>query len=502
MGTDTAPVSYQDVLDHLSEVASKNGDCFRLKVVRRPNATSSVTQHVALFADATWNMISQAESWLGPFAGGGLYVIQVFDGKEGRKQHGVIVPSELPGPPRPPDSRITKSSAWNGPTLVEAAAPMGAGAVALGGTGFDGFSGMVPGPYASTMSPRSTQDAGLGNLFAANEREREELKRERQDIDEKTRKADLEGVKRAADERAQRLEAQITDLKGLIAGIANAKPPPPPPGPDIGAIVSGLIASLSPIALAILQSQAATRQAQLVAEQVRQDRDAKFAETSRARPLIDPQILEMMNSQAKRAEEQVTQFANLMRVQAESAKLNLESQAVAQRSMIQTIADVAQMQLKTGEPEDHGVDWGKVVGGILSGLAMLKQGPGGGVPGGVSGVPGGSGPLAGTNGSIPGASAPIPPAQPLPDIEPAPQLDKIEDRIRAKDPPDQVIEDLKKILGEQEVKNEIAAEGGLPAVFEARLGDFAENALNKTYMDALEKVIVASGIFGAGGAAA
>ena len=109
---ETTPVTYQDVLDHLSKVASENGDCFKLKVVRRPSAASTTTQHVATFADATWTHIANAESWLAPLAGGGLYVIQIFDGRNDRKHHGTITPSEVTGAPHPVDARAAKSPGW------------------------------------------------------------------------------------------------------------------------------------------------------------------------------------------------------------------------------------------------------------------------------------------------------------------------------------------------------------------------------------------------------
>src|SRR3990172_6580394 len=55
------PATYQEALDALSRVADGNGNKCKLKLVRRPNAASTVTQHIATFGDATWSHIADAE---------------------------------------------------------------------------------------------------------------------------------------------------------------------------------------------------------------------------------------------------------------------------------------------------------------------------------------------------------------------------------------------------------------------------------------------------------
>jgi len=495
-----AAPTYQEVLDGLSRVAEANGDCFRLKVVRRPSAASSLTQHVATFCDATWSMIANAESWLAPFCGGGLYVLQIFDGKDGRKQYGSIVPSEIPGQPRPPDARVTKASGWIGPSLIEAVTNTGAGATAYGMQHIDPSQVGTPGPYNSTPAPRTLDEAGLRSLFSS---QTEDLRRREREIEEKAHKVELEGVRRAADEQAKRLEAQLNDLKAIVTNVANTKPTPPPPGPDVGQIVAGILAAAAPIATAFWQSSSAEKAARAAAEEARQraeaeDRRARAvaeAEERRAaatRPLVPPEILALLQTGAERGEKQAAEFGSLMKAQAESARINMESQAVAQRTMLQTIADIAQLQLKTGEGEAPGIDWGKVVGGALQALAMMRAPPGA-MPA-PPGQPGMVAPqqLAGANGAANGAAAP--PA-PLPDVPESPILDKLEDRIRAKGSPPEIVADLKKALEDDGVKAEIAAtEGGLEGVFGDRLGDFAEDKANEAYMGSLFAAIEKAGI--------
>jgi hypothetical protein len=494
-----AAPTYQEVLDGLSRVAEANGDCFRLKVVRRPSAASSLTQHVATFCDATWSMIANAESWLAPFCGGGLYVIQIFDGKDGRKQYGSIVPSEIPGQPRPPDARVTKASGWIGPSLIEAVTGNGAGAVAYGMQHIDPSQVGAPGPYNSTPAPRTLDEAGLRSLFSS---QTEDLRRREREIEEKAHRVELEGVRRAADEQAKRLEAQLNDLKAIVAKPA-LPPPPPPPGPDVGQIVSGILAAAAPIITVFWQTSSAEKAARAAAEEARhraeaEDRRARAiaeAEDRRAasvRPLVPPEILALLQTGAERGEKQAAEFGSLMKAQAESARINMESQAVAQRTMLQTIADIAQLQLKTGEGEAPGIDWGKVVGGALQALTMMK-GQMGAQPGQPpAGQPISTPQLAGAvNGATPNGAA----APPPPDVPESPILDKLEDRIRAKGSPPEIVDDLKKALSDAGVQAEIAGtEGGLEGVFSERLSDFAEDKANEIYMGSLVAALEKAGL--------
>jgi hypothetical protein len=350
-------------------------------------------------------------------------------------------------------------------------------------------------------------EAGLRSLFSS---QTEDLRRREREIEEKSHKVELEGVRRAADEQAKRLEAQLSDLKALVASVANAKPapppPPPPPGPDVGTIVAGIIAAAGPIVTSFWQTSAAEKQARAAAEEARQraeaeDRRARAvaeAEERRAaatRPLVPPEILALLQTGAERGEKQAAEFGSLMKAQAESARINMESQAVAQRTMLQTIADIAQLQLKTGEGEAAGIDWGKVVGGALQALAMMRAGP----PGAVA-QPGqfvttqqfaGAAP-AGANGAVPPGAAPT---TPPPNVPESPILDAIENRIRAKGSPPEIVDDIKKALEDEGVRAEIAAtEDGLAGVFEERLGDFAEAKGNEAYMGSLLAALEKAGV--------
>jgi hypothetical protein len=488
-----AAPTYQEVLDGLSRVAEANGDCFRLKVVRRPSAASSLTQHVATFCDATWSMIANAESWLAPFCGGGLYVIQIFDGKDGRKQYGSIVPSEIPGQPRPPDPRVTKASGWIGPTLIEAVTNNGAGAVAYGMQHIDPSQVGAPGPYNSTPAPRTLDEAGLRSLFSS---QTEDLRRREREVEEKAHKAELEGVRRAADEQAKRLEAQLNDLKAIVTKPV-PPPAPPPPGPDVGQIVAGILTAVTPIITVFWQSSSAEKQARASAEEARARAEIEERRAAATRPLVPPEILALLQTGAERGEKQAAEFGSLMKAQAESARINMESQAVAQRTMLQTIADIAQLQLKTGEGEAPGTDWGKIVGGALQALAMMRAPQGGAMPA----QPGQPLPVptqqfAGANGAANGAgSPPITPPAPPPDVPESPLLDELEARIRAKGSPPEIVTDLKKVLGDDGVKAEIAAtEGGLEGVFAERLGDFAEDKENEAYMGSLVAALEKAGL--------
>ena len=82
----------------------------------------------------------------------------------------------------------------------------------------------------------------------------------------------------------------------------------------------------------------------------------------------------------------------------------------------------------------------------------------------------------------------------MPEVDPSPELDRIEDRVRAKEPPAELVSDLKKALETPASKAEVAAEGGLLEVFEARLGDFAGQPLNQPYMGALIEELTKQGV--------
>jgi hypothetical protein len=487
---DLQPTTYQDALDALSKIADGNGNCFRLKVTRRPNASSTFSQHIATFGNATWQHIADAESWIGTFCGGGIYIIQIFDGKDARRQYGTITPSEIPGAQRPPNPTVTRTVAWTGPELISSSgeAANGAGAVALS----NGFT--LAGEPHGGDSPRMRAEAGLAGLFSE---EKRDLERRAADLAERERRAEVEAIRRESKEQAARMEARVQELIALAKTPPTVVQPPPPPAPfDFSGLLTGLVGLVAPIITAVTTSAAEDRRARIALEETRLAREREDREREReerkalaGRPLIDPQMLQMMESSMKRSEEQTAQFANYLKANAEAAKANAEAQAVTQRSVFQMIIDSAQLQLRAQSSggESEGIDWGKIVAGALGGLAALKNGP---PPGYGQPPPGQLAP-----GQIqPAAAAPATPAQPEPEVDPAPMLDAIENRIRQKHPPDEIATDVKAALEDPASKAEIQAEGGLFNVFDARLADFAEDPANSIYMGALMSSLQKAGI--------
>lgn len=486
------PITGQEVLDHLSKRAEENGDNFRLKVLRRPNAASQQTTWIASFSDATWSMIANAESWLSSFAGGGLYVLHVYDGKT-TKQLGVILPSELAGAPRQPDPRVTKTSSWLGPNLIDVPSigPTN-GAVAIG---FHPLAG-EPSP---TAQPRSVHEAGLVGLFDKSkeldghyrQREAELAERERRMAEDRAR-AEIEAerraradAQRASDERMRTLEAKLERALEIAA-----KPPAVPQGPSVSEILTGLLGAIAPLATVWINASAQDRKERLEVERVRAERESKLLEEAGKRPLIDPAILDILGRQTAQSEASSKQLAEFMRAQADSSRVTLESQATAQRSMLQTIADVAQLQAKVGGGEEEkSVDWGKVALGIMQGLASMQARggqPGQGMPpGAVPGTP----QLA---GAVPGTTPA--PAPEIP-VNPSEAFNEIEKMVKSKQPPSEVITKLKAALEDEPSKKEIAACGGLIEVFNERLGEWSQNEANAPYLEALQKELVTSGIF-------
>src|SRR3972149_204830 len=222
------PASYQEALDALSRVADGNGNQFKLKLVRRPNAASTVTQHIATFGDATWQHIADAESWIAPFSGGGLYVLQVLDGKDAKKHYGQVTPSEITGPPRPPNPNVTKSASWLGPVLLSSAADNGAGATALSSFTLAGE------PWNGATGPRIQGDTtGLSSLFQT---QQAELGRKEHDLADRERRLEMDRLRAESEARSKILEQRLADLVAL-----SAKPAAPLPGIDIPGLVTGLL---------------------------------------------------------------------------------------------------------------------------------------------------------------------------------------------------------------------------------------------------------------------
>ena len=475
------PNSYQEILEYLARKSEEpeHGDCFKLKVLRRPNASSQTTQYVASFSDASFSMVTNAESWLAPFAGGGLYVLHVFDGK-GRRQHAVLTPAEIIGAPRPPDPRVTKSSTWLGPTLIDApVATNGVGAVAT--SPFH----TLAGESSNGVPPRLVAEGGLSGLFDASRRMDDEYRRREVELAERERrmeaeraKADLDALRRANEEARRVGEDRIRALEAKLEQAAK------PAGPGVGEIISGLLTAVAPLAAAWFAASGEDRKRQIEMERARLDADLRRAEeAAKPKPLVDPQIMEMLGRQAQRAEESAKQFGELMRAQAESSRLNLESQGVAQRSMLQTIAQVMEIQAKVGDVKTPGVDWGKVIPGALQGLAALARAQG------APGQPGQPGAVMVANPQLTaGPQLAAAPANVIP-IVPAASLNKVEELVKAKAPPSEVMEHLKAALADPEGKKEIEARGGLMGVFDARLGEWAQVESNGAYAEALVKAL-------------
>lgn len=476
--TTTAPVTAQEVLDHIAEKA-KGGATFRLKVTRRPNAASPIAQHVATFSDATWPMIADAETWLGALAGGGLYVIQVFD-QASSKHVGTLVPAEIPGPPRPINAAMTKGSGWNGPNLIEAPGSGGNGAIPLSIF-------QAPDPYGAMPPPRTSADpTGIGSLFSS---QMEELRRRELEVQTQAHRAELEAVKRSADDRARQLQEQLSEVRNALKDLAAKPPPPPPPekpGIDLEKFIVGALGAVAPLVTAWLESQKSTRAALAAAEEKRAEAAAR--ERHEALEMEEKRLTReaaRADAQAKRMDQQMEQFTSFLKMNAEANKANMESNSIATRQMFQTIANMTELSSKLGQPEESGFNWRDLAAGLLQGFAALK------------GMPGAPRPPGAPSPQLAGAPQP---AQAPVEVDGAPQLDAIEDKIIAKRPPDEIVSDLKACMEAPEVKAEVEAFGGWPNVFEDRLGSWSKDPANEPYIAVLIPALSAAGIFPAGAA--
>jgi hypothetical protein len=244
--------------------------------------------------------------------------------------------------------------------------------------------------------------------------------------------------------------------------------------------VTGILGAVGPLVTAWFSSSSAERQERLALEKVRLDAELRRSEeAAKPKPLVDPAIMEMLGASARRAEESAKQFADLMRAQAEGSRINLESQGVAQRSMLQTIAQVMEIQAKVGDVKTPGIDWGKAVPAAIQGLAMLAKAQGS--------------PVAGA-GAAPEGTLKLPsriPARgglsPRPADPPLRGPGRVERLVKSKSPPSEVVEKLKKAFEDPAAQKEIEASGGPMGVFERRLGEWSQADANGIYAMALVK---------------
>jgi hypothetical protein len=98
------PNSYQEILEYLAKKSEEpeHGDCFKLKVLRRPNASSQIrsTWPRSQTPRSRWSRTANPGSPRSRVAG---LRPHVFDGK-GKRQHAVLTPrrsSERPHPGSP-----------------------------------------------------------------------------------------------------------------------------------------------------------------------------------------------------------------------------------------------------------------------------------------------------------------------------------------------------------------------------------------------------------------
>jgi len=451
-----------------AEAATKAADPtwtgFRGKVSRKPNAGSVLAEHVAMFYDATWEQISSCESWIKPACGGGIYQVWVFaPGNTGRAW--TFVADGIPGEPKKAiNASVTRSAGWVGPQL-QFSGEDNAVSLAVG-----------QGPETGATPHNVAPNGALPDLFR-------DLDRRSREADEKERRAELADLRRQQDERERNANARIEKLVELVAQSLNRPPPPPPPpGPGAVEVVTAVIATVTPIVTELMKMRGAAEER---AEAARREEAARRLE-------IDAKREAAVADQAKH-------YSSILEAQSAAAKSQAEVQSSTARTTMQLLADIMQMQLRPAESE--GPDWGKIFENGLAGIGAWAQMQAqmkaaaqaqGGAPRPPSPVP------------TPAlAQPPQPPQQPI-DIPSAESLDKIEDRIRAKDDPAAVAAALLDTLAtDPAAQAEIQALGGLGPTVQDRMGEKSDRPFlplpeNAEYLaklfEELQKVAVARGV--------
>lgn len=438
------------------------GDDWRVKILRR-ETQNALPETVAIFDDVQLEHLVNLETWLVPLSGGGpYYQILVTHAKMPEKLQGSINNVRISGEKKAVDPRIVKSPGWAGPKTMRYpnALPSQEGGGASPESGRAAVADGQRGP-----APASPTD--VTSLLA-------ELSRRERALDDKRHQAEIDALRRENEAAQRRAEEKLRDMEAKI-GQAQARP-----GPDVIAIVTALGSVLAPVIVKVMENSAEEKKRLLEVETRRLELEAARAAAEKGRPLIPPEIMDLVKSMKAEAADQARSLSSVFDAQAQLSRQSQESQATMMRTMLQTVSTAIDLGLGNRGGEAPEEPWVKVLTegmrslGALAEASKMRQS----VPA-LKPPPAQAQPQrAKANGAKPPPAA-VPSPEPVPADTgaapamagpPTPTLDDVERMIRARRPAKETIDALfDAVEFTPGVREEIARAGGIPDLLEARL---------------------------------
>jgi hypothetical protein len=256
------PITPNDItLQKIREKAKDtNDDRFRLQINRK-NPNSYLNTKICTLDGATVEMISAPETWLPQLYGGGHYMISVIHVSEipMATTIGDGITVQINGLPKDTDPMIldlVKAADWTGPrTLVwptekqlieqrknyiaEISTPPAGGDGNGPHAAKHGTNPNSPPPVSPSYDPR------VEAARAALENEKLAWERQRRELDEATRKAELERIE-------AKHKAELAELKVMIGSSAKA-------GPNMLEVITAIGTTITPLIGEVIKSNAETR---------------------------------------------------------------------------------------------------------------------------------------------------------------------------------------------------------------------------------------------------
>lgn len=445
MANERTSYTQEETISLVSQRVAAGVDSFIVKIYRR-RGMAGLTDHIATFGDGKLGHISNPETWIPKLAGGGQFMMQVFEASNSNLIGGWLQ-FNYSSPPIQVDPRVVRSSNWQGPPLMIFPEPEESRDVTPPPVSMPGIPGaphLRDPQIVPTGAPSGSFSAELREIearLAMRERELQQRdQRAREDLAKEEARLERERFKNEMDLKMKALEGR------------------PPAGKGIAEI----LAALAPLAMTFLQSQAAARDTALKMQmdQAAQTQQMLVALLGKPAPGISPEmqaVLDMMKVQLAAKGNDSTGMAQM-----------IDAMGMVSKQSISMLETVAEMNLG-GQPENPML---LAIKEIASGLASM-----------------GSGAAAAAHARIqqPPQLQQGHPQQAFAGHQqqrgPQHPVDRLERMLRSHLDPAIFIDQFFKALPTQELQAELeAAQGDIVQLFLKRLGTWIQTPENQAYI--------------------
>lgn len=461
--------SFEDQTQLLGQRAQADGDDWRVKIGRAESPSGRI-EVLGTFDAVTVEQIANADTWIPLLFGGtgnsGIYYLYVTHAKDramGRTSAMLRLPA-LAGNPIPSNqiewARIDQPS-WPGPKALVSGTGGGAGGT---GGGTSPVHPTTPGSPPSTArvfgmpQVQIPQDSNMASAFNAAQAA---LQAEREKLIETKRQAELDAIRREAQERDRRHEQHLSELREIMRSIGQGAAKPV----NLAEVLTQSLTAVLPIISPILAAR-------------REEAQRREAEERRREEREEARAAEMQKRQDILLERVANQGAEVAKVMAAMS----EASATMTRTMLQTMTSAIEMGLGQRPEEDN---WGSIAKAFVSafgeGMAARMSGPP--VPSAPA-LP----PRPASNGATPSAqpfAGRDAPARPAPSGNEVTLLESLVARIAARDPnvDGLATEIIFAIQNDEETQAALDEHGGdVIALLQSRLGaTWANDPANLQY---------------------